>query len=868
MDTLTGWPLVGRDAARRRLSGAFSGRRGAPLVVISGPAGVGKTRFMTEALDEVAAAGSPVVRVTGSAAASTIPFGAVAHLLPDELAGADHLTILRGAFRALATTVPGDGTTAVLSVDDAHLLDPGSAAVVQRASTLTPLRVALTVRDGEQAPDIIERLTTDPATERIALDLLTEEQVGALLRHALAGPVTSTTVHRLAQLSEGNPLWLRELVREARRRETLVRRGGSWRLDGSPVHDASLPDTLRTTMAGLDPDVRDVVAVVALSDVIGVEVLERLFGDGVLEAADVQGLLMAAPDRRRMQVRLAHPLFGEAVLRQVPPLRARRLRLRVADAVDATGARRRRDLLRMARWRLDAGDRSRPDLLAAAAVAVGTRPHPDIAERFARAAIDAGAGMATRIALAEAQQWSGRPDEAAAELLAVATDATSSEDVVHAHDLRADALFWSGHPADAEDALAAAESAAETAAARHRIAVRRAIFALGTGDLAYAVALAVEALAEPSIAVRVRQDAAYVVASAAPPCGRPAWAIDVVDEAQDVVSAADGLHEPGCLHARAVACCWAWRFDEVEASIDAANAAGPSVVLMSWYRGLVALASGRVARARQLLAENVRSLQREIPGGSSDIAAQHLSALSEAAGLGGDRTTAVERLAEADDAWSPDMLIPERLTARVWVAAAQGDLDLARRHAVEGADAAREVGAHLLEARLWHDLVRLGDAERAAPRLEQLEPFIDSAQGPLYVVHARGLADGDAHAVRRAAGGFEETGVLLLAAEAYAQLAKLLHDEGRAVVATGAQLASRRLADQCEGARTPALAVANGLDLTDRELEIAQLAAHGLSDREIADQLVISPRTVNTHLHRCYTKLGIDGRADLRDLVG
>lgn len=47
---------------------------------------------------------------------------------------------------------------------------------------------------------------------------------------------------------------------------------------------------------------------------------------------------------------------------------------------------------------------------------------------------------------------------------------------------------------------------------------------------------------------------------------------------------------------------------------------------MSWYRGWVALASGRIARARQLLAEDVRTLQREIPGGSGDILAQHLSA--------------------------------------------------------------------------------------------------------------------------------------------------------------------------------------------------------------------------------------------------
>jgi len=287
-----------------------------------------------------------------------------------------------------------------------------------------------------------------------------------------------------------------------------------------------------------------------------------------------------------------------------------------------------------------------------------------------------------------------------------------------------------------------------------------------------------------------------------------------------------------------------------------------------WPLGLVALSTGRIARARQVFADVARQFELVQPETFGDWRSQFWSTLSEAAALLGDRTTADEALTRAEEAWPAEMLIPYRLTARVWAAAVHGDLEAARRRAVEGTDIARGVGAHLLEARLWHDLVRLGDAELAAPRLEQLEPFIDGPQGPLYAAHARGLADGDASAVRRAAGGFEDVGAVLLAAEAYAQLAKLLHDQGRAVAATGAQLAARRLADQCESANTPALSLASGLDLTERELEIAQLAVHGLSDREIAEQLVISPRTVNTHLHRCYTKLGIDGRADLHDLIG
>jgi DNA-binding NarL/FixJ family response regulator len=51
--------------------------------------------------------------------------------------------------------------------------------------------------------------------------------------------------------------------------------------------------------------------------------------------------------------------------------------------------------------------------------------------------------------------------------------------------------------------------------------------------------------------------------------------------------------------------------------------------------------------------------------------------------------------------------------------------------------------------------------------------------------------------------------------------------------------------------------------LTPREREVAQLAALGLADRAIADQLTLSVRTVETHLNRAYTKLGLQGRADL-----
>ncbi|MFW6197776.1 MAG: response regulator transcription factor, partial [Myxococcota bacterium] len=55
--------------------------------------------------------------------------------------------------------------------------------------------------------------------------------------------------------------------------------------------------------------------------------------------------------------------------------------------------------------------------------------------------------------------------------------------------------------------------------------------------------------------------------------------------------------------------------------------------------------------------------------------------------------------------------------------------------------------------------------------------------------------------------------------------------------------------------------------LTPQELEVAQLAASGLSNREIATRLYVSPRTVSAHLYRVFPKLGITTRAALRDAL-
>ncbi len=66
---------------------------------------------------------------------------------------------------------------------------------------------------------------------------------------------------------------------------------------------------------------------------------------------------------------------------------------------------------------------------------------------------------------------------------------------------------------------------------------------------------------------------------------------------------------------------------------------------------------------------------------------------------------------------------------------------------------------------------------------------------------------------------------------------------------------------------TPSRARARVAELTAQELEIARLAASGLSNKEIAERRFLSPRTVGAHLYRAFPKLGITSRAALRDAL-
>ena len=112
-------------------------------------------------------------------------------------------------------------------------------------------------------------------------------------------------------------------------------------------------------------------------------------------------------------------------------------------------------------------------------------------------------------------------------------------------------------------------------------------------------------------------------------------------------------------------------------------------------------------------------------------------------------------------------------------------------------------------------------------------------------------------------------GAHLYAAEAAALEQQRSAEAGLARRASAAAARCARLVGQCEGARTPGLVVPREVDaLSSREREIALLAAEGCTSREIAERLFLSVRTVDNHLQRAYTKLGVGGRSELAAALG
>ena len=111
-------------------------------------------------------------------------------------------------------------------------------------------------------------------------------------------------------------------------------------------------------------------------------------------------------------------------------------------------------------------------------------------------------------------------------------------------------------------------------------------------------------------------------------------------------------------------------------------------------------------------------------------------------------------------------------------------------------------------------------------------------------------------------------GTLLYAAEARAEAAVMLRRAGKAREAAAEEQSAARLLGRCEGAATlPVQSIRTRVRLTPGELDTAVHAAAGRTNKQIATDMHLSVRTVETYLQHAYEKLGVSGRHDLAEAL-
>src|SRR5437868_4949089 len=401
-------PFTGRDAELGTIESSF--RQGTEAgILIAGASGTGCTRLAKEALARLAGPDVSIEWVAATPAMASIPFGALAHLLPpgDARTYDDPLTVLR-AVAAEVTRRRGSGRL-VLGVDDVHLLDDGSLAVLGHLAKCWTTFLVTTLHTDVPVAATATALWKDCWAQRLELAPLPDAEVDRLLDAVLPGYVDGPSRSRLRRAVRGNPMALRELLHSGTEAHALRWRPRGWRLDGMLPPNPRLAASVNGVLGEVRPAVGRLLEVVACAEPLEVRLLERLTDTATVEAAERAGLLTI----ERSRARLARPLHGEVLRAGLAPYRSSTIYRRLAALVPGPERGEVDGVLRAASWQLRSGVLARPDLLADGARAALARGDLDLAEELAYAAQKIAPGARADLLLAEILLYRGDAARAA-----------------------------------------------------------------------------------------------------------------------------------------------------------------------------------------------------------------------------------------------------------------------------------------------------------------------------------------------------------------------------------------------------------------------------------------------------------------------
>jgi len=883
-------------------------RRGeSGALVLRGEAGMGKTALLDYAASH--GEGSTVVRGVGVESEMELPFASLHQLCLPLLEGLEQLPppqrdALRTAF-GLSSSAPPDRFLVGLAVltllsdaaedqpviclvDDAQWLDRCSAQVlsfVARRLQAESVLMLFAERDQDQPTELA-------GLSELALRPLSNADARELLAASVLGPLDERVGLRIVAETRGNPLALLELPHGL----------SSASLAGGFAVAPSLPlmrrveGSFRRQVDQLPAETQRLLLVAAAEPVGDPMLLWRAaaeLGIPIEAGAPAEEVDLIAVGTR---VAFRHPLLRSAIYHAAPPNERRNAHRALARATDPEVDPDRRAWHRAhAAFGPDEEVAAELELSAGRAQArAGLGASAAFLERSVALTPEPGRRAQRALAAAQIKQRAGEPDAALA-LLRTAEEGPLDElqraqvDVV-----RAKTAFSLGHSRDAPSLLLAA--AAQLAPLTPRLArdtyldaltgalfVGRMAGDVGVAEVARAVRAA-PAVSDPRPADLLLDGVALVItdghAAGAPLLKRAISAYRVEDMDGDLPRwlwlATHGAHdvwddeswewlcgrevrlarETGALtmllialSARVGLHLYAGELADAALLVEEIEAVSQAIVSPFPRYAALALAAwhGRPAEAAVLIDASLDEAMARGEGMGWTLIHNAKAVLYNGLGRYEDALKAAARAAEHPaELGFATLVLPELVEAAV--RSGEGDQALAAlQRLADGAEAAGTDWALGLEARCRALLSEDEEAEglycEAVERLGRTRMRMELARGHLLYGEwlRRENHRTDAREKLRAAHEM----FIGFGADAFAERTR------RELLATGEKV--RKRSDETRG------------QLTAQEEQIARLAAAGQTNHEIGAQLFLSPRTVEWHLHKVFTKLGVGSRMQLRD---
>lgn len=347
--------IIGRDPERDVIEALLDRPRPSALV-LDGEAGIGKTTLWSFAQRAAAARGDRVFAWRASQAERELPFGGLMGLLEADL---DPLLELiapargRALARALGRTGDGDespepnlvglamldllrGASArmplLVALDDAQWCDPASAAAIAFAARRLhsePVAFVFAIRTGTPDPLVAEVVAAIPEErqERLSVGPLSIGALGRLIRERSAVVHPRPLLVRIHEASRGNPFVALEMSR------SLMRHGAE-PAAGEPFPvSPEMGLLVRDRLAVLSPAARSVLLLVAMASQPTVGLVHRILGpdaEAAIDKACQQEVVVATGER----LRAAHPMYASIAYADTPPGERRAARRALAQAID------------------------------------------------------------------------------------------------------------------------------------------------------------------------------------------------------------------------------------------------------------------------------------------------------------------------------------------------------------------------------------------------------------------------------------------------------------------------------------------------------------------------------------------------------